>query len=400
MSFAFNFGGTSDETDGPTRGDRRNGKDDTSRKPKRQRQASPPQQPIVVLALPSTASMLPLPPRSGQLTASFANNVVLRGVSSELATNEIAAFGASETDTDASLCVADDSTSTVQGTVTQTNAHASSSPTHHDEDSGGACAHSAGTEMHDGGASLPVVQAESAASDLIPRVYEGGMKVWEGTGDLVNHLILSGETFRGQTVLELGAGAGLPGIYAATQGARRVDFQDYNREVIEHVTIPNYRINLSSTSDTAKPSSQQATPQTLTGSDKKEGGTLTETESPQFFAGSWAALEQHFVRTGQTHTYDLVLTAETLYSLESMPELYAVLKSCVATPDGVAYVASKTYYFGVGGGTRDFLALVERDGYFEASTVFEIGGGVKREVIQLRVAPSKSSQKVVSNIST
>lgn len=31
-------------------------------------------------------------------------------------------------------------------------------------------------------------------------------------------------------------------------------------------------------------------------------------------------------------------------------------------PDGVAYMAAKKYYFGVGGGTRQFLSVVEKDG--------------------------------------
>jgi hypothetical protein len=69
-----------------------------------------------------------------------------------------------------------------------------------------------------------------------------------------------------------------------------------------------------------------------------------------------------------------------------MPELYSLLKATVARPHGVALVASKTYYFGVGGGTRDFCAMVERDGHFTARTVFESSGGVRREVIELRPA--------------
>jgi len=35
---------------------------------------------------------------------------------------------------------------------------------------------------------------------------------------------------------------------------------------------------------------------------------------------------------------------------------------CLRRPDGVAYMAAKKYYFGVGGGTRRFLSLVEEDG--------------------------------------
>lgn len=35
---------------------------------------------------------------------------------------------------------------------------------------------------------------------------------------------------------------------------------------------------------------------------------------------------------------------------------------CTSSPHGVVYMAAKKHYFGVGGGTRRFLSLVEKDG--------------------------------------
>lgn len=35
---------------------------------------------------------------------------------------------------------------------------------------------------------------------------------------------------------------------------------------------------------------------------------------------------------------------------------------CLVRPHGVVYMAAKKYYFGVGGGTRRFLSVVEKDG--------------------------------------
>ena len=52
-------------------------------------------------------------------------------------------------------------------------------------------------------------------------------------------------------------------------------------------------------------------------------------------------------------------------------------------PHGVALVASKTFYFGVGGGTKSFRRLVKKDGIFEVktlATIEEPGSGNKREV--------------------
>lgn len=44
---------------------------------------------------------------------------------------------------------------------------------------------------------------------------------------------------------------------------------------------------------------------------------------------------------------------------------------CLQHPHGVVYMAAKKYYFGVGGGTRRFLSVVEKDG--ELVLIYAIG---------------------------
>ncbi len=66
------------------------------------------------------------------------------------------------------------------------------------------------------------------------------------------------------------------------------------------------------------------------------------------------------------HSYDLILTSETVYSPASMHSLVALLEASMARPHGIALVAAKTYYFGVGGGTRDFEALLQARGVFDS----------------------------------
>ena len=48
-------------------------------------------------------------------------------------------------------------------------------------------------------------------------------------------------------------------------------------------------------------------------------------------------------------------------------------------------MAAKTYYFGVGGGTRAFRDMVDRQGGFDAHVVAVLDDGVsnKREIIRL-----------------
>ncbi|KAL6293515.1 hypothetical protein ACE6H2_001657 [Prunus campanulata] len=60
-------------------------------------------------------------------------------------------------------------------------------------------------------------------SDLVPGKYEGGLKLWEGSLDLVKALsseVQNGHlSFTGKRVLELGCGHGLPGIFACLEAS-------------------------------------------------------------------------------------------------------------------------------------------------------------------------------------
>ena len=58
----------------------------------------------------------------------------------------------------------------------------------------------------------------------------------------------------------------------------------------------------------------------------------------------------------------------------------------IKPPTGVAYIAAKTYYFGVGGGTTSFKKMLKRDGMLEVHTVatFDEGDGNKREILKLK----------------
>lgn len=83
-------------------------------------------------------------------------------------------------------------------------------------------------------------------SDLIPGQYEGGLKIWECTIDLVDYMrqrqqfLPSISTSR---VIELGCGQGFPGIFALQLGYTHVLFSDFNKEVIEDITWPNILLN-------------------------------------------------------------------------------------------------------------------------------------------------------------
>lgn len=102
------------------------------------------------------------------------------------------------------------------------------------------------------------------------------------------------------------------------QGAGLVHFQDFNAEVLRCLTIPNVKANL------FKESSQ---------------GTFTS-RSVGFYAGDWSEIDKLLLRgdavqdkTTNLHTenegyrgYDIILMAETVYALDSLPSLYRLIK--------------------------------------------------------------------------
>lgn len=160
------------------------------------------------------------------------------------------------------------------------------------------------------------------------------------------------------------------------QGAAAVHFQDFNAEVLRLLTIPNVKANL------------------VGESSKIETDISSDV---RFFSGDWSEIHQlllprysndkkEVTDDSSYDGYDVVLMAETVYELSSLSSLYDLIKKvsinqnislfnsvailiwwkgvlkCLFKPSGVVYMAGKKHYFGVGGGTRQFLHVIEEDG--------------------------------------
>ena len=225
--------------------------------------------------------------------------------------------------------------------------------------------------------------ADSAHSDLIPGIYEGGMKIWECTHDLIDYLSTDSiVSLSGSRVLELGCGIGLPGIFALMSGAECVHFQDYNREVLNCLTIPSVlgsvklgrpKLNMGQTTSTGPAIIQMD-------EDQNVDSYISKTK---FYFGDWAEFTMGHSNSGGL-PYDIILTSETIYSISSQPKLLQTLKKLTNQSRGVVVMAAKTHYFGVGGSVQMFQDLVSRDGHFEMTVTRTIATAVPRMIVVLR----------------
>ncbi|KAL5006902.1 hypothetical protein ScPMuIL_015708 [Solemya velum] len=195
-----------------------------------------------------------------------------------------------------------------------------------------------------------VINAVQSHSDLVPSVYEGGLKVWECSLDLVQYLHTEKIDMRGKYVLELGCGAGLPGIFAAVSGAAQVYLQDYNEEVLEHYTLPNFCIN-------------------------------TQDRTSRFFSGDWSSFEEQIVM--EKIRFDVILTSETIYEPQNYDKLHSLMDASLRD-DGIIYLAAKSYYFGVGGSVNQFAEYCSEAGCFVQKSSQDIDAGVPRKIIVLQ----------------
>ncbi|CAL56831.1 Nicotinamide N-methyltransferase-like [Ostreococcus tauri] len=207
-----------------------------------------------------------------------------------------------------------------------------------------------------------------ADADVVPGVYEGGLKTWECAVDLAT-AIARGEIDIGSLkslgdvhVLELGAGQAVPALVAtrALGGAcGRLTLTDYNRDVVEEVTAPN----------------AQATMELM-----KEHGERPPREMV-FLCGDWSGYDA-YVDAGSV---DVLLTSESIYDVGQYGSLCAFIAHALSD-DGACYVAAKSYYFGVGGGTNAFVSYCEKNYDFKVERLkkFSDGKSNVREILVVR----------------
>jgi hypothetical protein len=268
-------------------------------------------------------------------------------------------------------------------------------------------------------------------TDLIPGVYEGGLKVWECSLDLCQYLLsiieeisrenndgtscsshviikdaISRSIQSGGSALEIGCGHGLPGCLILRESCccdsnintnkndddnRRssiVVFSDFNNFVLQETTIPNAVLNVVNYLHNNKAKQQQQqhseVDQSLTFSNETKMAQAAVRERSIFVAGDWMGLSQMLsngmlllpiqhvddddddVDDNDDHSssrsavvadrFDLILASETTYTIESCMDTAFLMLRHLKLDVGVGLVATKRFYFGVGGGTDAFIS--------------------------------------------
>ena len=218
--------------------------------------------------------------------------------------------------------------------------------------------------------------------DVVSGLYEGGAKVWECTRDLLSHLAAAQQQGQplvrpGATVVaDVGCGAGLLGIATLLAGARACLFSDMNAPVLAHVTAPNVAVNLGA--DGFSRAALMAGPwaSVVAAARRAFSGDASDTEARlRPFLGS----------------VDLVLASEVLYNVAYYDDLCALLRALLRPGSGVALIATKRFYYGVGGGTEAFIRVATEPGRHGLTVnklaAFQDGASMVRDLLEVRLLP-------------
>lgn len=210
------------------------------------------------------------------------------------------------------------------------------------------------------GSSSSELSAITQDSDVLPNKYEGGLKTWECSIDLLRFLNEEPEQLElGNKILEIGCGSGLPGIFCYKRFLRSNSasdglfvFQDFNKTVLEAVTLPNILLNA------------------------PEDFNLKHLK---FIYGDWNGL----IGKLPGKCFDLILTSETIYRTESYGILLKIFSHSLKESDGArVLLAAKDYYFGLGGSVNQFINVAKSDGW-NVQILKHFSEGVPRSILQL-----------------
>lgn len=228
------------------------------------------------------------------------------------------------------------------------------------------------------GVELDILIGETS-EDLRKNVYEGGLKSWECSIDVVDYMSDPSSTLESvDCVLELGCGTALPteyifANYLHQQFNNGISFilSDYNKSVLRLVTIPNLIITWAKLVLSEEQCAQLQKCNDENAPVRPDELLLTDQLLDSFFqdlqarnikldlvSGTWGRSFSNLLATRlNDHNSTLVITSETIYQPENFPVVAETLLDIILTNKHSkvrAMVAAKDIYFGVGGSMMEF----------------------------------------------
>ncbi|CEP63120.1 protein-histidine N-methyltransferase LALA0_S07e02828g [Lachancea lanzarotensis] len=252
--------------------------------------------------------------------------------------------------------------------------------------------------------------------DLRKNVYEGGLKSWECSIDLVETLSTSAHRkTRHTTILELGCGTSLPSEYLLSQllseDTQSCDatfvLADYNESVLRLVSLPNLIITWAL---------QTLNPQELTKLQQGDDSSVPVVEDELLFTQSLLRKFQEEIAargidiklvsgTWGRQFYDLlsarlhgsssellILSSETIYQPDMLPVVSDLILQLLTDSQSqqrraTALVAAKDIYFGVGGSVIEFQNYIQKriagNSLNLAWQTFKVQAGLKRSIVSI-----------------
>lgn len=258
---------------------------------------------------------------------------------------------------------------------------------------------------------LDILLGETS-EDLRKNVYEGDLKSWECSIDVVETISDEADLVNDfDCVLELGCGTSLPSEYifqrylqqSVTHGLRLI-LSDYNKSVLRLVTIPNLIITWAKTtlsneqwnllqqsgnsSDvTIQDDELLLTPTLL---DAFYQDIQSRNISLVFISGTWGRFFNKIAESQiVVNTSLLLITSETIYQPENLPVVAETLIEMLLANlhKSKALIAAKDIYFGVGGSIVELekylnIAIKNRSIPLSLNT-YKIDAGLKRSIVSL-----------------
>ncbi|KAG7346551.1 lysine methyltransferase [Nitzschia inconspicua] len=230
-------------------------------------------------------------------------------------------------------------------------------------------------------------------TDLVPGVYEGGLKVWECSIDLCQYLYQHNIDVQGH-ILELGCGHGLPSCWilknalVSNKSDKNLEcflvFSDYNEFVLRDVTLKNVVLNACD----ASAMSSDLVVDWL--SRHVAFGAGNWNTMSKFLLGSSCDASSCPTAVPKDGLFDFILAAETTYSEAAAVDTAQLIVRHLRLKTGVAYVATKRYYFGVRGGTSSFVEALKgnttRPMVVQVVQAYDNGAGNIRELLFIQDA--------------